>query len=151
MSDTCCEAKTCEVGSESGEGPYEETPQGKDLKRWIKYLRWVGIKFETKHEKRMREFREDRIRKEKLVASLKKVESTDFTSTAWDWGWTAIFEEIGGRGHFNIGPSVTYEKWYIGLDKQAVERDRIANRPITVTQILPFEEAYSGHSSIKLL
>ena len=46
MSDSCCEAKACE------EGPVCEEPSVSiDVKRWIKYLRWIGIKIETKKTK----------------------------------------------------------------------------------------------------
>ena len=152
MSNTCCEVETIHREECEPDGDcYCETEiviknEGKDLKRWLKFLRWIGVKIEEKPKEL-----------HKIEVS-EKFEDDDIhpeSHPLWDtnphWGWVAIFNAIGGRGRFNIGPKVTYDKWVIGIDNQAADRDRMANDPITVTPILPFDEAYTGHPAVKLL
>ena len=143
MSDSCCEANC--------EGPYEDVDiyvknEGKDLKRWLKFLRWIGIKIEPKEEPICIEYPrwEDEDPKTEMVPE----------SVSWESGWNALFDIIG-RYSFNVGPIHHYSKWSVGIEEQRYDRSLLKDtrwhNSVSATQILPFDEAYTGRPAVAIL
>lgn len=157
MSDTCCEAKACreEGPLREPEGCYSETPQGKDLKKWLRIARWFGIKIETKQEKLVKQNLSKPAVEEVIEEDDNDIypESSEYWNRGSHWGWDAMFNVIG-RYHFNVGLIHRYSKWSIGIEEQRFDRELRDTRwhnSVSATQILPFNEAYTGRPAVKLL
>ena len=152
MSDSYCEAKACDEGPLcEPESCYSETPQGKDLKRWLRILRWFGWKPESKDKPLVKERTEEAKWNEKHAYEIRQAREEILP---WDWGWDAMAREIG-RCHFNIGPICRYSKWSIGITEQQYDRDSLKDtkwhNSVAATQILPFDEVHTGRPSVMLL